>query len=221
MFTFPMDYIMIINAVLILFFIMVLYKGYKEGMLLQLVNLISTFVAVIIAWLFSDVFASIWQFVSYSKSGMVSIDKYISMHINQLIWFFILFVVIRIFLIILKPIASMISKMPLIKQVNSVLGGLFSVVAYIVYLLLITYFLSLPVLTNGKEVIDASFLKTVNQVSAPVLKILDTTIQENESIQFLLTEKKLSVTQKQSLVNLLAKNGFTNDEIREFLTKYE
>lgn len=220
MFTFPYDYIMFVNALLILLFVVVLYRGYKEGMLLQVVNLINTFVAVVIAWLFADVFAEIYQFVHYNKTGYISLDNFFTSNANKLIWFFVLFVVIRLLLMVLKPIASGISKMPLIKQVNSLAGGLFSIVTFVVYLVLITIFLTLPIIENGAEVIEGSYLGTVNRILEPALSGLEKTIQKNESIQYILSEKELTLSQKQSIVDMLTENGFSNDEIREFLSKY-
>lgn len=220
MFEIPFDYLMFVNAILILLFVVVLYRGYKEGMMLQVVNLVNTFVAGVVAWLFSDVFANMYQFMSYSKTGLDSIDKFLSMHINRLIWFVVLFIAIRLLMMVLKPIAAVISKMPLIKQVNSVLGALFSIVTYFIYLLLLIYFLSLPIIKNGTDVIRNSFLKNVNEVAQPILGFLDEKIEENETIQYIISEKELTVTQKQSLVDLLSKNGFSNEEIREFLIQY-
>lgn len=220
MFEFPFDYIMFVNAFLILLFIAVLYKGYKEGMLLQIVNLVSSFVAIIIAWLFSDVFATVFQFVYYSKTGAPSIDNFFTQSANRMIWFFVLFVVIRLLLIVLRPIASMISKMPLIKQVNSIAGAVFSVVTYVFYLMLITFFLTLPIVKNGTDIIENSYLSDINKILEPAFKGLETTIQRNESIQYILSERELTLSQKQSLVDMLSENGFSNDEIREFLLQY-
>ena len=220
MFEIPFDYLMFVNAILILLFVVVLYRGYKEGMMLQVVNLVNTFVAGVVAWLFSDVFANMYQFMTYSKTGLNSIDQFLSMHINRLIWFVVLFIAIRLLMMVLKPIAALISKRPLIKQVNSVLGAVFSIVTYFIYLLLLIYFLSLPIIKNGTDVIRNSFLKNVNEVAQPILGFLDEKIEENESIQYILSEKELTVTQKQSLVDLLSKNGFSNEEIREFLIQY-
>lgn len=204
---------------MLLFFI-VLYKGYKEGMLLQIVNLVNTFVALIIAWLFSDVFVEVYQFVSYTKTGYLHLDQFFSKHANRMIWFVVLFVLIRVVLMLLKPIASAISKLPLVKQVNSIAGALFSIVSYFVYLLIMIFILTLPIVKNGSEIIDNSFLGQVETVVQPALGFIEETIQTNTSIQYILSEKELSLSQKQSIVNFLSENGFSNDEIREFLLKY-
>lgn len=221
MFEFPFDLIMFINPALILLFVFVLYKGYKQGMIMQLVNLVNTFVSLVISYLFSDVFANVFQFVSYDKIGIASMDQFISFQVNRLIWIFVLFVVIRLVLIVLKPIAQIISKMPLIKQVNSVFGAVFSIVNYAIYILLIVLFLSTPIIKNGSDLIDFTYLRNMIDITEPVISNYEELISDNLSIQSLINGKNLSVTQKQKLVNLLVEEGFSNDEIKEFLNKYE
>ncbi len=220
MFEIPFDYLMFANIILIFLFLLTVYRGYKNGMILQVVGLVNTFVAVFIAWLFSDVFVSIYKFVEYSETGLPKFDGFVTEHANRLIWFVVLFVLIRVFLVVLKPIASLISKMPLIKQVNSVLGAAFSVVSYFVYMMILIFVLTLPIVKNGTDVIENSYLKYINQMSEPVLGMFDETILQNKTFQYLVSERELTVSQKQSLVDMLSENGFSDEEIREFLTKY-
>lgn len=221
MFEFPNDFIIYVNGLLILLLIFVVYRGYKRGLLLQLVDLISTFVSLIIAWIFSDVFVSVFTFIKYDGSGVLGIDEFVSAHANRLIWFVILFIVIRLLMMLLTPLAKAISKVPLIKQVNSAVGGVFSIVTFVIYILIISFFLTLPIVKNGTDIINNTYLKPIHEYLHPVIAILDERVNENASIQSLLRESKLSVNQKQEIVSWLAKNGFSNDEIKEFLANYE
>ena len=90
MVSFPFEFIIYLNAVLVLFLVFVIYRGYKKGMLLQLVGLISTFVSMIIAWIFSDVFMNVFHFVTYNTTGIFSLDNFVTENANRLIWFVIL-----------------------------------------------------------------------------------------------------------------------------------
>ena len=111
--------------------------------------------------------------------------------------------------------------MPLIKQVNSVFGAVFSIVNYAIYILLIVLFLSTPIIKNGSDLIDFTYLRNMIDITEPVISNYEELISDNLSIQSLINGKNLSVTQKQKLVNLLVEEGFSNDEIKEFLNKYE
>lgn len=221
MFEFPQEFIVYLNAIWALFLVFVLYRGYKRGMLLQVVGLIGTFISLIIAWLFSDVFVNVYTFINYNKTGISKFDMFVSDNANQMIWFLIIFVVIRLLMLVLTPIASMISKIPLIKQVNSILGALFSIVIYFVYMGLLILFLTLPVITNGNEIIENTLLKPIQSAMVPVTSFLEETVEKNTAIQSLLNNRGLSTSQKQTMINMLEDNGFTQSEIKEFLEKNE
>ena len=197
----------------------VIYRGYKKGMLLQLVGLISTFVSMIIAWIFSDVFMNVFHFVTYNTTGIFSLDNFVTENANRLIWFVILFLVIRLLMMVLTPIASLISKLPLIKQVNSAFGAVFSLITYLIYIVLIVLFLSTPIIKNGNQIIENTFLRTVDKHVISNLGFLEDKLEENEALQSLVSNRGLSVTQKQAMVDMLSEQGFSNAEIKEFLQK--
>ena len=219
MFSFPFEFIIYLNAVLVLFLVFVIYRGYKKGMLLQLVGLISTFVSMIIAWIFSDVFMNVFHFVTYNTTGVFSLDNFVTENANRLIWFVVLFVVIRLLMMVLTPIASLISKLPLIKQVNSAFGAVFSLITYLIYVVLIVLFLSTPIIKNGNQIIENTFLRTVDKHVISNLGFLEDKLEENEALQSLVSNRGLSVTQKQAMVDMLSEQGFSNAEIKEFLQK--
>ncbi|NMB18267.1 MAG: CvpA family protein [Erysipelothrix sp.] len=219
MFSFPYEFIIYLNAVLVLFLVFVIYRGYKKGMLLQLVGLISTFVSMIIAWIFSDVFMNVFHFVTYNTTGIFSLDNFVTENANRLIWFVILFLVIRLLMMVLTPIASLISKLPLIKQVNSAFGAVFSLITYLIYIVLIVLFLSTPIIKNGNQIIENTFLRTVDKHVISNLGFLEDKLEENEALQSLMSNRGLSVTQKQAMVDMLSEQGFSNAEIKEFLQK--
>lgn len=221
MFTFPNEYIVYLNAVLVVFLVFMIFRGYKKGMLLQVVGLVSTFVSLVIAWIFADVFVGVYRFVSYDGTSITKVDTFLSTEANKLIWFLILFILIRILMMVLTPIAALISKLPLIKQVNSVLGGLFSVVSFFIYTILIVYFLTLPIVKNGQAIIESTFLEPIQSTVVPVLSFVDDVVEDNLALQSLIDNRGLSLEQKQSLIDLLSDNGFSQAEIREFLEHNE
>ena len=221
MFEFPNDFIIYIDGFLLIVLLFCIYRGYKRGLMLQLMGLVTTIVSVIIAWIFSDVAAEIFPIISYDTSGIRDIDAFISNYASRLVWLFILFVLIRVALMVLTPIASLISKMPLIKQVNSFVGAIFGVFQFVVYMILLVFFLGLPLVTNGKDIIENSKLSLIETHVFPVVESVHNQFNDDALIQSLVRNKGLSSTQKRDIVELLARNGFSGDEIREFLNSYE
>ena len=221
MITFPSDWMIYLNGVIIIWFLIDLYRGYKRGMLLQIVDVVGTFVALFAAWLLSPAFSKVITFVKLDGNGLVTINQFVGNQVNRLIWFVVLFVVIRILLLLVTPLASFISKMPLIKQVNSAIGGVFAVVMFGVKLMIAILLLSTPLIINGQDVVNNTWLKQVNEVGQPVLAIVDDFIVRNDAIQSIIMEQKLPDEQEQAMVKWLTDNNFTEQEIKEFLNKYE
>ncbi|CAM3511807.1 CvpA family protein [Erysipelothrix anatis] len=221
MITFPSDWMIYLNGVIIIWFLIDLYRGYKRGMLLQIVDVVGTFVALFAAWLLSPAFSKVITFVKLDGNGLVTINQFVGNQVNRLIWFVILFVVIRILLLLVTPLASFISKMPLIKQVNSAIGGVFAVVMFGVKLMIAILLLSTPLIINGQDVVNNTWLKQVNEVGQPVLVFVDDFIIRNDAIQSIIMEQKLPDEQEQAMVKWLTDNNFTDQEIKEFLNKYE
>ena len=221
MFEFPNDFIIYMDGFLLIVLLLCIYRGYKRGLLLQLMGLVTTLVSLLIAWIFSDVAAEIVPIVSYSASGLGNIDAFVANYASRLVWLVILFVIIRVALMVLTPIASFISKMPLIKQVNSFVGAGFGVFQFAVYMFLLVLFLGLPVVTNGRDIIEISKLSLIEEHVVSVIEVVDKKFNDDALIQSLIRNKGLSSTQKRDIVELLARNGFSGDEIREFLKSYE
>lgn len=221
MFEVPYTVLQYTNYLLLIWFLVALYRGYKRGMILQLVDMVTTFVSLLAAWILSPIFQGIYSFVDSSSNGFVSIAQLIGVQTNRLIWFVLLFVAIRIVLLVVKPLATLISKMPLISQVNSSIGGVFSVAYFIVKMIILVYILGTPIIVNGQQIIDTSMLKHVQAISKPVVETVFASVSKNEALQSIILEQKLTDEQSIAITEWLQENGFTNNEIKEFLNKYE
>ncbi|CAM2879824.1 CvpA family protein [Erysipelothrix tonsillarum] len=221
MVTFPNDWMGYLNGVIIIWFAVTLYIGYKKGFLLHLVDVVGTFVSLFAAWIFAPVFVQIYQFFKVSGTGFLTINQLVVHQMNQLIWFVILFIVIRIVLLLVTPLATVISKVPLVKQVNSAVGGVFSIAFFALKLLLICVILSTPIIKNGQDVIDNTWLVYIERAGTPIVGSFDEFMNQNTAIQSIIMDQKLSPSQEDAMVKWLQKNGFNEIQIREYLEKYE
>lgn len=220
MFTFPESMIIYLNFVFIVWFLISVAQGYKKGLLLQIVDLVGTFVALFAAWVFAPVFVRLFEFVKAPGSGLISIDQIITLQVNRLIWFLILFVIARLLLLLITPFVSAVSKIPLVKQVNSAIGGVFSIILFAVKLLILTFFLSFPVISNGQDIIDGTALKPLVEITQPILIDFDLKITENEAIQNLMSNKQLNEEQEIVIAEWLSEKGVNENDIKEFLNKH-
>lgn len=221
MFSFPSQYIQYLNVVLILWFILTLYNGYKNGLLMQIVSLVGSVVALFAAWLFAPVFSSLFEFVKADGAGTLTIEQTVKSQANVLICFIILFILVKLLVQLLTPLVRLISKVPFVKQVNSVVGAAFSLVFFAIKLLLLTYFLTMPIVKNGQDIIDNTFIRPFLEVSSPVIQYFDQTLYTNTAIQSILDQKSLTPEQHDAAVKWLQEKGFNQLEIEEFFSQYE
>lgn len=221
MFTFPNWLLPYVNYFLILWFLIVLMRGYKQGLLLQILELGRGFVALFIAWLFAPVFVNVYPFIKPSGIGLVTVDQMITKQSNTLIWFVILYLLSKILLYFVTPIVSFVSKIPLVKQVNSAVGGVFSIVVFGIKLALLSVFLSFPLISNGQEIVENSFLEGYVEFMRPRFAQLEQSYFRNEGLQALLSERKLSEEQIEEMSKWLEEKGFNEREIKEYLESHE
>ena len=219
MFEFPIEYVYLINPLLVLLFLFVIYRGYKRGLILQVVDLVGTVVSLFAGWLFSEPLSRALPIFKNAGIGINSIDEAISHQLNRLIWILIIFTIIRLLLLLVTPLASAISKVPVIKQVNSSVGGIFSIVMFAVKIFILTFLLSLPLVKNGSEIVEKSWLSYVEPLSEPVFESLDETLKANDALQSILMKQELSEKQNQDMLDWLQSQNFTRNEIEEFLNK--
>lgn len=218
----PFDLLVFTNLVLGIWLLVDLYQGYKKGLILQVLSWISTLVSLFVAWLFSNPFAQTFPwFYSAKGIGVASIDAAIAFQTNRLMWILILFAAIRILLTLLSPLASIISKMPLIKQVNSWVGGVAAILFFGVKLVLLCLFLTFPFIKNGQQVIENSVLVHVEKVSIPVFEWLDATVSSNVGLQSIINHQELSPEQQNDIIEWLRELDFSTNEIMEYLDSYE
>lgn len=170
--TLPQISVLVINGVIILLYILSLLRGVKEGFLLQLLSCISLLAALFIAWLFSPVLAEMFNVypVAFAPGQDTLFATVIYQSLNNVIWFVILFLLVEILLLLLRPLVKMMQELPLLKQVNEILGGIFSLVTTTIWLFIFALILTTPIFTNGQEIAQQSFLAIPTQLVMNVSK---------------------------------------------------
>lgn len=221
MFTFPTWLLPYVNYFLILWFLIVLMKGYKQGLLLQILELGRGFVALFIAWIFAPVFVNIYPFIKPSGIGLVTVEQMITKQSNTLIWFLILYLLSKFLLYFVTPLVSFVSKIPLVKQVNSAVGGIFSILVFAIKLSLLSLFLSFPLIRNGQDIIENSFLESYVEKVTPHFANLQENYFRNEGLQAILSDRKLNPEQVAEMSKWLEEKGFNEREIKEYLESHE
>ena len=184
--TFPSEYISYIDIVIIVVLILSILIGLKKGFLLSLIDLIGTVAIFMMAYILAPLCSSSMMLIN----SLVNIDvgnEYLNVLIieksNELLWFVILFVVGSILVMFIKPIFKAIDELPLIKQLNHLLGGVFGIIKSYIVCLVFLFILNTPFIKNGSIVIERTLFKYIENSSVVVWEVLDNPEQINNVLQ--------------------------------------
>ncbi|MCI5774010.1 MAG: CvpA family protein [Erysipelotrichaceae bacterium] len=165
------NYFVFIDIAIILFLFINVFKGVKEGFLTQIVNLLGLIAAIILAKIFAPIFAELfdlWPHSWYIANQMV-FDALVYDAINNLVWFILLVIVLKVIFMLFKPLAKFIGSIPLIKQVNKVLGIISGSVIGIIWLFIIYMIMASPLIINNQDVINQTYFKVFDQVTMAIM----------------------------------------------------
>lgn len=213
----------IINIGCLIFILICILIGIKRGFLLQLANLAGMIASLIFAFMFAPVLAKQIRLFPFSliDFGYDFLNELIYPYINQLAWFVVIVLLIKIVILILKPLIKMVQKLPVLKQCNELFGGILGGVQALLWIMVLSVALRLPFFSNGSEVVENTMIRVpalmieIGLEKMPIeteqieeaAKILDNLLSENK-------DEMLSEEEIQKIGNVL------NEEQVEALLKW-
>ena len=162
------DYFLYINIILVLIYIIFAIIGYKNGLMVQIIDLIFNFLAIFAAYFISPILASHFPLVTMEE---IYTNLNINRIIDTLIYCVIVYVILRIFYIFIKPVFKSVSKVPLIGFLNKVGGFLLGIVNATFIMLALGLLLTTPLFSNGIEVKKGTFLKYTDKLCEKAIDI--------------------------------------------------
>ena len=219
----PLTLVPYVNMLILLFVVLSMFLGYQRGLLYQVFSLLGVLTAILVSWFFAPVVAAEihvypveWCPFDYTNFADVFYDK-----MNTLVWYIILFVGVSVLFMLLKPLAKVVQKIPVLGKVNQILGMLFGIVPSLVLILFVTYFLSTPVVKNGKDVINQTWLGPIRNTATNVVTLLEEPYTMNEAIQKLISDPMSLTEEDTKLVFewLVTEHGDV-EEIQDFVNEH-
>ena len=219
----PLTMIPYINIIILVFFLLAMFLGYQRGLLYQVFSLLGILTAILVSWFFAPVVAKQvhiypieWCPFAYTEFVDVFYDK-----MNTLVWYIILFAIVMVVFALLKPLAKAVQKVPLLGKANQILGSLFGIIPALVLVLFMTYFLSTPIVKNGKDIIQQTWLGPIRNVTTNVVHILQKPYEVNEAIQKLIADP-MSLTEEDTKLVLewLISEHDSTDGVYEFVNDH-
>lgn len=212
------------NAGFLLLMIALMMAGYKNGLVLSLLNCLGWIAAMVAAYLFSPAAAQALTIYPLSLTPMneTAFGPVFQQMLNQLLWFVVIAAVVKLICLILKPIAKMFVKIPVLGFFNRVAGALFGIVNMWIWTSIICLVLSLPVFDWGKDVIDGSLLKSASLVSDLIAEKIQLETEDVDQIMKLMSQiQNMDEQSIEQIRDAFEQMGITQAQIDELFEKME
>lgn len=214
MFTLQENWAIYFSAFVVIFFILKAAQGYNTGILRRLIGLVGSIISYWIAWILCGVFAKYINIISVTSLGLsgTPFEAIAKTYVNQIAWFILLFLVLRILFFMVDRIAKGVHKVPGLHAVSALLGAAFGVLEAFVWMVVITVLLHTPLFKNGSYIVENSLIKQVNQVTEMVAKDYLGPLFSSEGFSKMEEDtKSLTDLQRNAVENWLKENGFVEE----------
>jgi colicin V production protein len=214
MFTLQENWAIYFSAFVVIFFILKAAQGYNTGILRRLIGLVGSIISYWIAWILCGVFAKYINIASAKSLGLsgTPFEAIAKTYVNQIAWFILLFLVLRILFFVVDRIAKGVHKVPGLHAVSALLGAAFGVLEAFVWIVVITVLLHTPLFKNGSYIVENSLIKQVNQVTEMVAKDYLGPLFSSEGFSKMEEDtKSLTDLQRNAVENWLKENGFVEE----------
>lgn len=214
MFTLQENWAIYFSAFVVIFFILKAAQGYNTGILRRLIGLVGSIISYWIAWILCGVFAKYINIISVKSLGLsgTPFEAIAKTYVNQIAWFILLFLVLRILFFVVDRIAKGVHKVPGLHAVSALLGAAFGVLEAFVWMVVITVLLHTPLFKNGSYIVENSLIKQVNQVTEMVAKDYLGPLFSSEGFSKIGEDtKSLTDLQRNAVENWLKENGFVEE----------
>lgn len=209
----------LINIFLIITLIIAIYTGYKKGFISQVIGFFSLILSGLIAWMLYVPFGKLFSILPKNLAPFqtTSLENFFYIKSNSILWYIIIFIVSLIIIKFISKVLDIISQAPIINIINRLLGVGFSFINFAMIVWLLIFALSLPIFSNGKDMIDKSFLKYKDQIVALVLPIIDESLNELQSTQSIIKKPQQATTADiENMQKWLLKNKVSLEEVLSF-----
>ena len=214
MFTLHENWAIYFSAFVVIFFVLKAAQGYNTGILRRLIGLVGSIISYWIAWILCGVFAKYINIISVKSLGLsgTPFEAVAKTYVNQIAWFILLFLVLRILFFMVDRIAKGVHKVPGLHAVSALLGAAFGVLEAFVWMVVITVLLHTPLFKNGSYIVENSLIKQVNQVTEMVAKDYLGPLFSSEGFCKIGEDtKSLTDLQRNAVENWLKENGFVEE----------
>lgn len=219
---FPVDKIIWLNIAIIAVLLLSLYSGYRDGFIVKALGCLGFIVIGVTSWYIAPIVSDKINIFPESLTPLSGsfLGPYFYDTLNKYATFFCLFILLSLLILLIKPICKGIGSIPIIAEVNKLLGVLFGLLQGIILMIVITLVFRTPIFSNGNSVIEHSVLKTMNGLTDSVMFFLKDPMAEWESIQKLLTpSSELNADDLEKIKIWMREQNLDESQMQELLNQ--
>lgn len=215
-----MSIVFIINIAIVIMLGLFIIGGYHQGFAMKLLSIFCFLVIGYLSWWLSGYLSGI--FAIYPKDAVpmqgTPLEGLLYNSLNRICLFLIVFVILQLLQLILRPFAQMMQHIPVVSTLNKILGAILGGIQAVLLLLLITMVCRLPFWSEGNAIAQTSLLR----YSDPLMKTITWYAKEplNELSKLTLPNKDtpLSEKEKANLKTWLLSQNISEEYVDALLT---
>lgn len=217
---FPVDKIMWLNIAVLAVLLLSLYSGYRDGFIVKALGCVGFIIIGMSSWALAPIVASKLELFPKDLTPLAGtfVAPYFYDTLNKFVVFIGLFLVLSLLILLIKPICKGISSIPIISEVNKLLGVLFGLLQGIILLVVITLVFRTPLFSNGTNVIEHSILKSMSGLTDSVMFFMEDPMAQWQSVQKLLTPTtELNNDDITKITQWLEGQEISEQEVQDFI----
>lgn len=217
----PVSLIMLVNMVILCVLCALVFGGYRDGFLLKLLSILSFFVCGFLAWWASSYVGSFIHL--YPKHALplqdTPLEAVLYDNLNRLLIFVILFVLLQLAVLVIKPFTKAANHVPVVSGINRLLGAALGALQAVLLMVLAAMVCRLPFWKTGNEIASASLLRYSDGMMDALTFYAREPLQELSRLTSALDEKQtLSTSEKENIRSWLLEQNMKKEDVDTLLS---
>ena len=214
----PEQWITFINLAVIVFLVVLIILGAKKGFFLQIVTLCGTILAFFLSYRFCGVLAD--YFVLWPKEWTpfdnTLLQDAVYQYFNEIAWFFVIFIVLVVIFKLLEPIAKGLQKIPLLKQLSTILGAVLGFFNALVWIVVFSMILNMPMFENGTKINQDTYIGQITDQTTKIVTVFAGPVLNSQAFADLISgEANFGDSDQQAVRDWLESHGYETVENNE------
>lgn len=210
------QYVVIFDIILIVVLGILIVDGYRKGFFYKVLSCLSLFLILFLCWQITPAFSEVFAIFPKELAPFAdtNLADFFYDYANQALIFILLTVCFMLVILILKPISRLFQKMPVISTINAVLGMAFGIVQGLIVILVVTFLLGTPLVSNSSEFISASLIRYAKPLNDEIIMLAGDALIDYQMIE---KGEKADNNSIQEFKSWLESKGISDSELAEFI----